>query len=83
MKSWLRARDSMAMDVNGSSFIAAVFASGDILYVPRDPALGFVREFSIVPPQHGGKPASADAWKRVLEGRVDSFPLATRGPHVK
>lgn len=70
MKSWLRARDSMTMDVNGSSFIAAVLASGDILYVPHDATRGFVWEFSIVPPQHGGKPASPDGWRRVLDGSL-------------
>jgi hypothetical protein len=70
MKTWLRERNAMTIDVSGSSFIAAVLASGDILYVPHDSAVGHVWEFSLVlPPNHGGKPAS-DAWKRVLNGSV-------------
>jgi len=69
MKFWLRARNAMTNDVTGASFIAAVMASGDVLYVPHDSNLGHVWEFGIVPPHYGGKPAS-DAWKRVLEGSV-------------
>ena len=53
MKTWLRVRNAMTGDVTGSSFIAAVLASGDILFVPHDSNLGHVWEFGIVPPGHG------------------------------
>jgi hypothetical protein len=67
LKQWLHQRGAMTSDVTGSSFIAAVLASGDIRYVPHNSDLGFVWEFAIVPPGHGGgKPASSDAWKRIL-----------------
>jgi hypothetical protein len=70
MKAWLRARNAMTIDVSGASFIAAVLASGDILYVPHNSDLGHVWEFGIVPPGHGGGKPTSDAWKRVLEGSV-------------
>jgi hypothetical protein len=69
MKFWLRARNAMTNDVTGASFIAAVMASGDVLFVPHDGNLGNVWEFSLVPPGHGGKPAT-DAWRLVLGGSV-------------
>jgi len=70
LKQWSRQRDAITRDITGSSFIAAVLASGDILYVPHDGNLGRVWEFGIVPPGQGsGKPAS-DAWKQVLNGSV-------------
>lgn len=59
----------MTIDVNGSSFIAATIAAGDILFVPFNGMLGHTWEFGIVPPYHGGKPTT-DAWKRVLEGSL-------------
>jgi hypothetical protein len=69
MTVWLRQRDAMTRDITGSSFIAAALAAGDVLFVPHNGMLGHVWEFGIVPPNHGGKPASA-AWQRVLEGSV-------------
>jgi hypothetical protein len=78
LKQWLHQRDAMTLDVTGSSFIAAVLASGDISFVPHDSMRGFVWEFGIVPPNHGGKPAS-DAWKRVLEGSVLAPSAPARG----
>jgi hypothetical protein len=69
MTAWLRERNAMTIDVSGSSFIAAVVASGDVLFVPHNSTLGYTWEFSLVAPGHGGKPAS-DAWKRVLEGSL-------------
>jgi hypothetical protein len=62
----------MVSDLSGSSFIAAMYASGDVLFSPHDSALGRTWEFGLVPPGHGGgKPASADGWRRVLdEGSV-------------
>jgi hypothetical protein len=69
MTHWLRQRDAMTIDITSSSFIAAVLASGDILFVPHDADLGRVWEFAIVPPHHGGEPAT-EAWKRVVETGV-------------
>jgi hypothetical protein len=66
LTQWLRQRDAMTIDVSGSSFIAAVLGSGDVLYVPHNGTLGHVWEFGIVSPNHGGKPASADGWRTVL-----------------
>jgi hypothetical protein len=70
MKGWLRQRDSLTLDVTGSSFLAAIFAAGDIQYVPHDSMMGYVWEFSLVPPNHGGKPADASGWRRVLDGSI-------------
>jgi hypothetical protein len=70
MVDWLRQRSAMTLDITGASFIAAVLASGDILYVPHDSNLGHVWEFGIAPPGHGGGKPASDAWKRVLEGSV-------------
>jgi hypothetical protein len=69
MAQWLRQRNATTMDITGSSFIAAVLASGDVQFTEHNPALGHVWKFAIAPPNHGGRPAS-DAWKRVLEGSV-------------
>jgi hypothetical protein len=76
MTAWLRQRDAVARDVTGASFVAAIYASGDICYVPHNGALGTVWEFSLLPPgQSGGKPASPDAWRRVLrEGASAILP---------
>jgi hypothetical protein len=70
LKQWLRQRNAMTIDVSASSFIAAVMGSGDISFVPYDGNLGYTWEFAIMPPGHGGKPASPDGWKRVLEGSL-------------
>jgi len=70
MTTWLRERNAMTRDITGASFIAATMASGDVLFVPHNSDLGHTWEFSLVPPGHGGKPASADGWKRVLEGSL-------------
>jgi hypothetical protein len=67
MTDWLRARNAMTRDVTGASFVAAVMAAGDVLFVPHNGTLGHVWEFGLVlPDQGGGKPANADAWRRVL-----------------
>jgi hypothetical protein len=70
MKGWLRLRNAMTIDTTGSSFIAAALASGDILYVPHNSMMGHVWEFGIVPPNHGGKPADANGWRKVLDGSI-------------
>jgi hypothetical protein len=73
MTAWLRARNAITRDVSGSSFIAAIFAAGDIAYTPHNAAIGTVWEFAILPPDRiGGKPAS-DAWRRVLTQGVSAI----------
>jgi hypothetical protein len=76
MINWLRQRGAVARDVSGASFVAAIYASGDICYVPHSGANGTVWEFAIVPPdQIGAKPASPDSWKRILrEGASAILP---------
>jgi hypothetical protein len=69
MRSWLRARTAVTQDVTSPSFITAVYASGDVSFVPHNSDLGHTWEFSIVAPGYGGRPA-ADAWKLVLGGNV-------------
>jgi hypothetical protein len=69
MKQWLRQRDATTIDVSGASFIAAVLASGDVLYVPHDRTRGWVWEFGLMQPHYGGKPAT-EAWKCVVETGV-------------
>jgi hypothetical protein len=79
MRQWLRQRDAMTIDVSGASFIAAVLASGDVLYVPHDRTRGWVWEFGLMPPHYGGKLA-ADAWKRVLETGAVARPSQPARP---
>jgi hypothetical protein len=74
----MRERDAMTRDITGSSFIAAVLASGDILYVPHNSMIGHVWEFGLVPPGHGGGKPASDAWKRVLNGSVLAPSLPAR-----
>jgi hypothetical protein len=75
MKQWLRHRNAMTIDVTGSSFLGAVLASGDICFVPHNSMLGHVFEVGLQPPFHGGKPANADGWKRILrEGASAVLP---------
>jgi hypothetical protein len=69
MTQWLRQRDAMTIDITRSSFILAALAAGDVLFVEHNATVGNVWEFSLMPPGHGGKPAS-DAWKLVLNGSV-------------
>jgi hypothetical protein len=69
MIDWLRQRGAVALDATGASFVAAVYAAGDVLFVPHNGTLGTVWEFGLVLPGQsggsGGKPAS-DAWRRIL-----------------
>jgi hypothetical protein len=39
-KTWLRDRNSMASDIDATTMILAVYASGDIAYVPANGVLG-------------------------------------------
>jgi hypothetical protein len=63
-KSWLRERNSMTGDIGANELIMAVYAAGDVRFVPANAQLGTVWELGLV--EYGSKPASADAWKRVL-----------------
>ena len=66
MKAWSRARNAMTIDLNGSSFIAAVLASGDVIYVPFNGDLGHAWEVGLLSPSHNGGTPATDAWKTVL-----------------
>jgi hypothetical protein len=61
---WLRSRNSLASDLDANGLVLAALACGDVAYVVGDGRLGTVWELSLA--QHGGRPASPDAWKRVL-----------------
>jgi hypothetical protein len=63
-RTWLRARGAMASDLDVNALILAALACGDICYCPGDPSLGVVWEIGIL--EFGGKPASPDAWRRIL-----------------
>jgi hypothetical protein len=72
-KTWLRARNSVASDIDATTLVLAAYAQGDVRYVPANPALGYVWELGLA--EHGGKPANADAWRRVLrEGAASILP---------
>ena len=61
---WLRARNSVAADLNVNALVLAALACGDVCYCPGDSTLGVVWELGLV--EFGGKPASPDAWRRIL-----------------
>jgi hypothetical protein len=72
-RTWLRARNSVASDLDLNAMILAVFAAGDIAYCPANAQLGTVWELGIV--EYGGRPADATAWRRVLaEGAAAILP---------
>jgi hypothetical protein len=64
-RAWLRARNSVASDLDANALILATYASGDIAYVPANPTLGHTWELALG--EHAGRRASPDAWKRVLQ----------------
>jgi hypothetical protein len=63
-RGWLRARNSVASDLDANALILAVLASGDVAYCPANHQLGAVWELGLV--EFGGRPASPDGWKRIL-----------------
>jgi hypothetical protein len=72
-RGWLRARNSVASDLDANALILAVLASGDVAYCPANHQLGAVWELGLV--EFGGKPASHDAWRRVMkEGAAAVLP---------
>jgi hypothetical protein len=72
-RGWLRARNSVASDLDANALILAVLASGDVAYCPANHQLGAVWELGLV--EFGGRPASPDGWKRILrEGASAVLP---------
>jgi hypothetical protein len=65
-RGFLRARNSVASDLDVNGLILACYACGDVKYCPADSQLGVTWEIGLV--EFGGKPASPDAWRRVLTG---------------
>jgi hypothetical protein len=63
-KTWLRDRNAMVNDVDAVTLILAVFAQGDVKFVPANPALGTVWELGLA--EHSGRAASPDGWRLVL-----------------
>jgi hypothetical protein len=62
-RTWLRAREAIANDVDAPAVIAAVLVQGDVNYCPHDGAVGNVWEF------FAGRAwwqAATDAWKILL-----------------
>jgi hypothetical protein len=82
-RTWLRDRGSMVGDIDASTLILAVYASGDIAFCPANATLGTVWEIGIS--EHAGRPADATAWRRVLAGgaaaiRPPSAPARRMAP---
>jgi hypothetical protein len=72
-KGWTHDRSSMTADIDAPTLILAVFAIGDVRFVPANPALGHTWELGLA--EHSGKPASPDAWKRIMrEGASAILP---------
>jgi hypothetical protein len=72
-KTWLRDRNVMTGDIDSSTLILAVYAAGDLKYVAANAQLGFTWEIALA--EHGGRPASPDAWRRILrEGASAILP---------
>jgi hypothetical protein len=70
-RHWLRARNCVASDLDANALILAVYAAGDVVYVPANATLGNVWELGLV--EYGGKPAAPDAWRRVMEGGASAI----------
>lgn len=65
-KSWLRQRDVIANDVDGNSLVLAVYAAGDVCYVPHDLSRGQLWEFGLHEHYGRGRKASESAWRNVM-----------------
>jgi hypothetical protein len=61
---WLRARNSVASDLEVNALVLSAFAAGDVCYCRGDPALGCLWEVGLL--EHGGRPADPTAWRRIL-----------------
>jgi hypothetical protein len=65
-RGWLKDRNSMTADLDGSSLVLAVYAAGDIVFCPANTQLGTVWELGLA--EHVGRPADPAGWRRVLAG---------------
>jgi hypothetical protein len=68
---WLRARNAMTSDPGVNSLVLACLAAGDVVYCPANAQLGVTWELGLL--EFGGKPASPDAWRRVMAGGAASI----------
>jgi hypothetical protein len=81
-RAWLRARNAMTADLNANALILATFAVGDVCYCPADPQLGVTWEIGLL--EFGGRPASPDAWKRILaQGAAAVLPPSAPARRVE
>jgi hypothetical protein len=72
-RAWLRARNSVATDVDATALILATYASGDVAYCPANGARGHTWELALA--EHVGRKVSPDAWRRILrEGSSAILP---------
>jgi hypothetical protein len=70
-KTWLRERNGMANDVSANELILAVFAFGDVRYVPANAQLGLTWELALA--EYIGRPASPDAWQMVMKNGASAI----------
>jgi hypothetical protein len=81
-RGWLRDRGSMAGDIDANSLIMAVFAAGDIKFLPANAELGHLWEIGVS--EYSGRPASPDAWRRVLtQGAAAILPPSAPARRVE
>jgi hypothetical protein len=65
-RAWLRARNSVASDLDANALILAVYAQGDIGFCPARPELGHTWELALA--EHAGRSADVAGWRRILAG---------------
>jgi hypothetical protein len=70
-RGFLRARNSVASDLDANGLILACYACGDVKYCKADPQLGVTWEIGLL--EYGGKPADPTAWRRVLTGGASAI----------
>jgi hypothetical protein len=70
-KTWLRERNGMANDVSANELVMAVFASGDVRYVPANAQLGHTWELALA--EYVGRSASPNAWQMVMKNGASAI----------
>lgn len=66
-RAWLRQRNCVANDVDGNAFVLAIYAAGDVCYVPHDLSRGQLWEFGLH--EHYGR--GPQSFRRVAPGDGD------------
>ena len=67
-QAWCEARGIWPRQFRGADILLAIFACGDVPYIPGDPRAGQLWELGLE--RYGGIAPVAGAWRKVLDGGV-------------